>query len=61
MVLTSALKILVRKSITKEGYIAIKSYFDPVLEKNRMHCGFMLGNSSQDKATWSLFHTIATM
>ncbi len=33
-ILTSTLKILVRQSITKNGYIAMKSYFDPVLEKN---------------------------
>ncbi len=36
-VLTSALKILVRQSIAKKGYVAIKSYFDPVLEKNSIN------------------------
>ncbi len=34
-VLTSALKILVRQSLTKNGYIVMKSYFDPVLEKDK--------------------------
>ena len=33
-VLTSALKILARQSINEKSYIAMKSYFDPVLEKN---------------------------
>lgn len=33
-VLTSALKVLVRQSIAKKGYVATKSYFDPVLEKD---------------------------
>jgi len=33
-VLTSALKVLLRQSITKKGFVAMKSYFDPVLEKN---------------------------
>lgn len=36
-VLTSALKILVRQSITQKGYVAMKSYFDPVLEKNKIN------------------------
>ncbi len=35
--LTSALKILVRHSTNKKGYIAMKSYFDPVLEKNSIN------------------------
>lgn len=32
-VLTSALKVLIRQSITKKGFVVMKSYFDPVLEK----------------------------
>jgi len=36
-VLTSALKILVRQSITQKGYVAMKSYFDPVIEKNTIN------------------------
>lgn len=36
-VLTRALKILVRQSITQKGYIAMKSYFDPVLEKDAIN------------------------
>lgn len=31
---TSALKILLRKEVKREGYIVIKSYFDPVLQKS---------------------------
>ena len=33
-VLTSALKVLIRQSIAQKGYVAMKSYFDPVLEKD---------------------------
>ena len=35
--LTSALKILVRRSVTKKGYVVMKSYFDPVLEKDSIN------------------------
>ncbi len=36
-VLTSALKVLIRQSIAQKGYIAMKSYFDPVLEKDTIN------------------------
>ncbi|HEC38296.1 hypothetical protein LCGC14_1886980 [marine sediment metagenome] len=35
--LTSALKVLLRKSVKEKGYIVMKSYFDPVLEKDQKY------------------------